>query len=65
MTKLFCTEMLGKVSDEAIQICEEDINSCKKIGEYGYKVIKNKYTLLNERVRDKIISLDKKIIIIF
>jgi len=21
MTKLFCTEMLGKVSDEAIQIC--------------------------------------------
>ena len=36
-----------------------------KLDEKREKVIKSKYTLLNERVRDMIISLDKKIIIIF
>ncbi|MBJ57321.1 MAG: S-methyl-5-thioribose-1-phosphate isomerase [Rickettsiales bacterium] len=28
--------------NEAIEICDEDIKSCKKIGKYGYEIIKNK-----------------------
>ena len=36
-----------------------------KLDEKRKKVIKSKYALLNERVRDMIVSLDKKTIIIF
>jgi len=32
-----------KLLDEAIKICEEDIESCKKIGEFGFNIIKNLY----------------------
>ena len=30
-----------KLLDEAIKICEEDIDSCKKIGEFGFNIFKN------------------------
>ena len=36
-----------------------------KLDEKRKRVIENKYSLLNERVRDMIISRDKKTIIIF